>query len=143
MATNLGHTLAKLLGIKLNYRDPTNDGVTRGESAFSVSTADTYVEEEPTALEWIKHVTPGPRDVGLWAYHLFPFVHWITRYNLQWLSGDLIAGTDSWRLIAIQDFLTLSQALPWVASWSRSRWHTPRWPSWTCNLASTRHSWVC
>ncbi|MCJ1463643.1 Sulfate permease 2, partial [Pseudocyphellaria aurata] len=90
MATAL---LAKLLGIKLNEHDSTaNDRVTRGESAYSLSTADTYVEEAPTALEWIKHVTPGPRDLGHWAYSLFPFTHWITRYNLQWLSGDLIAG---------------------------------------------------
>lgn len=97
MATSIGHALAKVLGIKLNYRNPTgNDGVTRGESAFSISTADTYVEEEPTALEWIKHVTPTPRDIGLWAYQLFPFTHWITHYNLQWLSGDLIAGTYPW-----------------------------------------------
>lgn len=98
MATGIGHALAKVLRIKLNYRDPTaNDGVTRGESAFSVSTADTYVEEEPTALEWIKHVTPTPRGVALWAYHLFPFIHWIGHYNLQWLTGDLIAGTYPWR----------------------------------------------
>lgn len=100
MVTSIGQALAKVLGIKLNYRNPTgNDGVTRGESAFSLSTADTYVEEEPTALEWIKHVTPTPRGIGLWAYQLFPFTHWITRYNLQWLSGDLIAGMYPWREI--------------------------------------------
>lgn len=103
MATSagIGHGLAKLLGIKLSYRDQAgNDGVTRGESAFSVSTADTYVEEEPTALEWVKHITPTPHDISQWAYQLFPFTHWITHYNVQWLYGDLVAGMCSWRKIA-------------------------------------------
>ena len=91
----MANALAKVLGIKLNNPDPTgtgNNGVTRGESAFSVSTAETYVEGEPTALDWIKHITPTPIGIAHWAYHLFPFTHWITRYNLQWLYGDLVAG---------------------------------------------------
>lgn len=84
--------LAKLIGIKPNYRDPAADPVTRGESGYSISSGDTYVEEEPTAAEWIRHVTPTPAGLGRWAYSLFPFVHWIDRYNLQWLYGDLVAG---------------------------------------------------
>lgn len=108
MATSIGHALAKVLGIKLNYRDPAGTGgLTRGESAFSVSTADTYVEEEPTALEWIQHITPSPRGIANWAYHLFPFTHWITRYNAQWLFGDLVAGTYSRREISVRDSLIL------------------------------------
>lgn len=111
MATGIGHTLAKVLGIKLNYRDPTGTGgLSRGESVFSVSTADTYVEEEPTALEWIQHVTPTPRGIVRWAYHLFPFTHWITRYNGQWLFGDLVAGTYARREISIRDSLTLGHS---------------------------------
>ena len=107
MATTIGHGLAKVLGIKLNYRNPAGtDGVTRGESAFSVSTADTYVEREPTPLEWLDHVTPGPRDIARWAYHLFPFTHWITRYNVQWLYGDLVAGTFPTRQCSIRGSLT-------------------------------------
>lgn len=85
--------VANLLGIRPNYRDPAGrDAVSRGESTFSVSTAETYVEEEPTVGEWVRHVTPGGRDLAQWAYHLFPFIHWITRYNVQWLYGDLVAG---------------------------------------------------
>lgn len=78
------------LGIKPNYNNP--DGISRGESTFSSSTAGTYVEDEPTITQWVKHVTPGPRGIARWAYHLFPFTHWITRYNVQWLFGDLVAG---------------------------------------------------
>ena len=92
-STKLGHGLAKVLGIKLQYRNPTGeDKTTRGESAYSVSTADTYVEEEPTSIEWITNVAPTGRTFVNWLYHLFPFTHWIGRYNAQWLAGDLIAG---------------------------------------------------
>ncbi len=84
--------LANLIGIKPNYRDPAAEQVTGGESGYSISSGDTYVEEEPTAAEWIRHVTPTGPGLGRWAYSLFPFVHWITRYNLQWLYGDLVAG---------------------------------------------------
>lgn len=97
MATKVGHGLAKVLGIKLQYRNPTGqEALTRGESVFSVSTADTFVEEEPTSLEWISQVAPTPRTFANWAYHLFPFTHWIGRYNGTWLIGDLVAG--QWHL---------------------------------------------
>ena len=94
--TKVGHGLAKVLGIKLQYRNPTGqDPVTRGESAYSVSTADTYVEEEPTTLEWINHTLPKPTLFVHWFISLFPFINWIDRYNLQWLYGDLVAGECS------------------------------------------------
>ena len=90
--SKLGHGLAKVLGIKLQYRNPTGEDLTRGESVYSVSTADTYVEEEPTTLEWVRQVAPTGRTFVNWVYHLFPFTHWVTRYNTQWLIGDLVAG---------------------------------------------------
>lgn len=93
--TNLGHGLAKVLGIKLNYRNELSipsSGVTRGESVFSVSSADTYVEDEPTSWEWIKETTPGPHDAVKYLLSLFPFLSWIGHYNLSWLAGDLVAG---------------------------------------------------
>ena len=91
-ATKLGHGLAKFLGLKLQYRQDAPDPVTRGESLFSIDTADSYVESEPTTLDWLREVTPGPKDIGHYVYGLFPFTHWIGRYNLQWLAGDLVAG---------------------------------------------------
>lgn len=94
--TNLGHGLAKVLGIKVQYRqdNPYTDSVTRGESAFSVDTADSYIETEPTTLDWIRENTPSGRQILRYFYSLFPFVHWIGRYNAQWLAGDLVAGTS-------------------------------------------------
>lgn len=90
-STQIGHGLAKGLGIKLDQHKPA-DPVTRGESVFSVSSADTYVEEEPTAADWIREQLPTGRQVGNYFVNLFPFLKWITRYNLQWFYGDLVAG---------------------------------------------------
>ncbi len=106
MVSKVGHGLAKVLSIKLHYRNPTGeDGITRGESVFSVNTADNYHEEEPTALEWINQVTPTSRTFVTWLYNLFPFTHWIGRYNGQWLFGDLVAGKSQafWPLKALAE----------------------------------------
>ena len=92
-ASKAGHGLAKVLGIKLQYRNPTGQSdLTRGESVFSNSTADTFVEQEPTTREWLGEILPTPRTFAHWANSLFPFTHWIDRYNVQWLIGDLVAG---------------------------------------------------
>ena len=96
-ATKFGHTLAKGLGIKVAYRDPLGanaDPVTRGESAFSVGTVDTYSynEPEPTSIEWIREITPSGSQFANYLINLFPFLNWIGRYNVQWLIGDLVAG---------------------------------------------------
>lgn len=95
-ATKVGHGVAKVLGIKTHYRDPLGaDPVTRGESTFStatVGTADTYIEEEPTSAEWLLELCPSGRQVANYFWNLFPFLNWIMSYNLQWLSGDLVAG---------------------------------------------------
>jgi solute carrier family 26 (sodium-independent sulfate anion transporter), member 11 len=90
--TKVGHGLARALGIKLNYRNPEGNQVTRGESTYSVDTADTYVEEEPTTLEWIHGVLPTGQTAVNYIQNLFPFTKWILRYNSQWFLGDLIAG---------------------------------------------------
>lgn len=89
----VGRTVAKALGIKLDYRDPLGtEDVTRGESTFSTGTADTYVEQEPTTLDWIVELAPERQEIGRYFYSLFPFLRWIGRYNVQWLTGDLVAG---------------------------------------------------
>lgn len=93
-STKIGHGLAKVLGIDLHYRSETgSDRVTRGESVFSVTSADTYTEDEPTTAEWLRDITPSGQDVAEYFINLFPFLRWITRYNVQWLIGDLVAGS--------------------------------------------------
>jgi len=91
--SKLGQTLAKGLGIKLDYRDETGQSkLTRGESVFSVGTAESYNEEEPTAAEWLRSITPTGKDALRYLHNLFPFTHWIGRYNRVWLAGDMVAG---------------------------------------------------
>lgn len=94
--TKIGHGLAKALGIKVNYRDETGSGanakLSRGESVFSVTSADSYEEDEPTAKEWLAEVWPSKSDAWNYTKGLFPFTSWILHYNLQWLYGDLVAG---------------------------------------------------
>ncbi|MCJ1479793.1 Sulfate permease 2 [Lambiella insularis] len=110
--TKIGHALAKGLGIKLNYRNPTGkEDITRGESVFSVSSADTYVEQEPTVAEWIREVTPTGRGMLQYFYNMFPFVHWIGRYNGTWLFGDLVAGITVGAVVVPQGmaYATLAQ----------------------------------
>jgi sodium-independent sulfate anion transporter 11 len=92
-ANKVGHSLAKVLGIDLHYRNETgSERVTRGESVFTIDSADTYVEDEPTAKEWIQDTLPSGPEFREYCYSLFPFLHWIGRYNVQWLIGDLVAG---------------------------------------------------
>lgn len=88
----IGHGLAKVFCIQLNYRNEVGGKVSRGESTFSIESTDSYNEDEPTSTEWIRSVTPSRNDILRYLYNLFPFTHWITRYNLQWLYGDLVAG---------------------------------------------------
>jgi sodium-independent sulfate anion transporter 11 len=93
MGAKVGHGLAKVLGIKLDYRQEMQaEKITRGESVFSVSSADTFVEAEPTVWEWFRDVTPDKAGLITYGRNLFPFTRWIGRYNLQWLYGDLVAG---------------------------------------------------
>jgi solute carrier family 26 (sodium-independent sulfate anion transporter), member 11 len=94
-STKIGHGLAKVLGIKLDYRNEVNasgEKILRGESVFSVTSADTFVETEPTAMEWIKETLPNKQTFINYFKSLFPFLQWIFHYNLQWLFGDLVAG---------------------------------------------------
>ena len=102
--SNLGHTLSKGLGIKHNYRNETGDGYTQGESVYSASTADTYVEEEPTIFDWLNNFFPTIRGIGHYFYSLFPFIHWIGRYNGIWFAGDLIAGRCRYTLFTALEF---------------------------------------
>jgi len=92
-STKVGHFLAKILGIKLGERDhDIQEELSRGESVFSVQTANTYVEEPPTVQEFLKEYTPTRKATLAYLKSLFPFVYWIHHYNLQWFLGDLVAG---------------------------------------------------
>ncbi|KAI1173870.1 sulfate permease [Nemania sp. FL0916] len=86
----IGHGLAKVLGIKL--QEPETERVTRGESVISVQTADSFFEEPPTVQEVIAGLVPTKKGIYEYILSLFPFLSWIGFYNVQWLIGDLVAG---------------------------------------------------
>ncbi|OAA82551.1 sulfate permease II [Akanthomyces lecanii RCEF 1005] len=92
IATKIGHGLAKGLGIQLQESDHGRDTVTRGESVMSTQTSDSFFEGPPTSLEWLQEQVPTRQESTAYAKSLFPFLSWITHYNLQWLAGDLVAG---------------------------------------------------
>lgn len=81
-STKIGHALANALRIDLGSETYSASG----DGRYS------YIEPDPTTGEWIKAHTPTSRQVGRYFYNLFPFIHWLGYYNLQWFIGDLIAG---------------------------------------------------
>ncbi|EKD19329.1 uncharacterized protein L3040_009230 [Drepanopeziza brunnea f. sp. 'multigermtubi'] len=119
-ATKVGHALAKGLGIKLNYRNELDEDIRRGESVFSTQTADTYVEEEPTSAEWLRETIPSGSDLKSYVWSLFPFLHWITRYNAQWLAGDMVAGITIGAVVVPQGmaYAVLAELKPQIGLYS-------------------------
>ena len=92
-STKIGHGLARFLGIRLNENQAKEDALTRGESTYSVDTgSDSYIEGEPRSIDWVNENIPTGNDALQYLRNLFPFTKWVTRYNLQWFIGDLVAG---------------------------------------------------
>ncbi|KAI1462782.1 sulfate permease [Annulohypoxylon moriforme] len=91
--TKIGHSLAWFFNLNLDpygqREGELNDSRNASQSHPDV---EPYDEKDPTAVGWIISVTPTPRGIFQYFYRLFPFLHWITRYNLTWFIGDLIAG---------------------------------------------------
>ncbi|KAM0513286.1 hypothetical protein ACHAPE_007938 [Trichoderma viride] len=82
-ATNTKERLAKTFGFDSEDRD---------SDVPSISNADPFLEREPTVGEFLEEIRPSLHDIGMYFYNLFPFLHWIGKYNLTWFVGDLIAG---------------------------------------------------
>ena len=142
--TKIGHALAKVLRIDLNYRNPhpALNKVSRGESIFSVESADSFVEEEPTVVEWLREVTPTTHTITNYAHSLFPFTHWIGRYNVQWLIGDLVAGLCFIPCMFQTILIGIEKALPSVPWLSLRVWLMRYSLSWHRNLASIHRLWA-
>ncbi|KAI0881740.1 sulfate permease [Annulohypoxylon maeteangense] len=91
--TKIGHGLAWFFNLNLDpygqREAELNDSRNASQSHPDV---EPYDEKDPTAISWIVSITPTPRGIFQYFYRLFPFLHWITRYNLTWFIGDLIAG---------------------------------------------------
>ncbi|VDC07894.1 unnamed protein product [Peniophora sp. CBMAI 1063] len=55
-----------------------------------------YPEERPHTIsskDWVRDVFRNPKDEAIhYVKRLFPILTWIGRYNVGWLTGDIIAG---------------------------------------------------
>ncbi|KIH86674.1 solute carrier family 26 (sodium-independent sulfate anion transporter), member 11 [Sporothrix brasiliensis 5110] len=111
-ATKLGHALAKGFGIRVERPIAYRDEVTRGESVFSSD--DSWVEEPPHTIDSLKSLAPTRKETTDYFISLFPFLQWITRYNLQWLIGDLVAGITVGAVVVPQgmSYATLANLEP-------------------------------
>lgn len=89
-----GRAIASLLQIDLTpaslARNPPHASGQGGTD--SILESDSFVESEPTVLEWVGDLQPTGSGISEYLLSLFPFVTWIHRYNLKWLYGDLVAG---------------------------------------------------
>ena len=52
----------------------------------------TYHEDDPSVADWFQDLVPTSAGVGEYVTELFPSAQWLRRYNLHWLTGDLVAG---------------------------------------------------
>lgn len=82
-ATTTKDRLTKAFGLKEEDRD---------SDVPSISNADPFIEREPTVTEFLQEIAPSVQSVGNYIYNLFPFIHWIGKYNVTWFIGDFIAG---------------------------------------------------
>ena len=90
--SKLGHGLAKVLGIKVQEKEPLREELSRGESIFSIQNSEKFVEKQPTSIEWIVDMMPSQKVMTDYLVSLFPFVSWIGHYNWIWFIGDFVAG---------------------------------------------------
>jgi sodium-independent sulfate anion transporter 11 len=52
----------------------------------------TYHEDDPSVAEWFQGLVPSSAGVAEYVSELFPSAQWVRRYNIHWLTGDLVAG---------------------------------------------------
>ncbi|PFH56471.1 hypothetical protein XA68_16464 [Ophiocordyceps unilateralis] len=65
----------------------------RHDDVPPLSNADVFVDSDPSVSEFLAELVPSLRHVAGYLSSLFPFIHWIYKYNVAWFIGDLIAGT--------------------------------------------------
>ncbi|KAH7319889.1 sulfate transporter family-domain-containing protein [Stachybotrys elegans] len=82
----------RVFGIDVNERYATLPSDLDTRAIHTVHPADIYFEHEPTVAEFFKELAPSRAGAISYARSLFPSAQWIPRYNLRWLTGDIVAG---------------------------------------------------
>ena len=113
------------------------------EPVPTIANADPYAETDPTVAEWARELTPTIRDVGRYFYNLFPFIHWIGKYNLTWFLGDFIAGMlPPSHVPSSNADLTFPQAPLSEPLLFPRVWRMRNWPTCPSSTVFTLRSWV-
>ncbi|KAK5987960.1 Sulfate permease 2 [Cladobotryum mycophilum] len=104
----------KVLGIDVDerYSQQPRDLDRRARDALYPT--EIYLEDEPTAVEWIKGLAPTRQGAIDYFQSLFPSAQWIRRYNFQWLLGDVVAGATIGMVVVPQAmaYAALAQLTP-------------------------------
>ncbi|RKF76011.1 Sulfate permease 2 [Golovinomyces cichoracearum] len=61
-------------------------------SIFSDQNVSFYIEDDPSVFDWVRNRVPKPSKLITYTRSLFPFISWISNYNISWFMGDLVAG---------------------------------------------------
>lgn len=85
---------SSLLGIDPNERYAHQPEHLEKRAREILDPIDIYLEDEPSVLEWFKELVPSARGTKQYVRGLFPPVAWLKRYNVQWLLGDMVAGSE-------------------------------------------------
>ncbi|KAH7016777.1 sulfate transporter family-domain-containing protein [Ilyonectria destructans] len=83
---------SSVLGIDVNERYSRLPQDLDERAKKALAPADIYLEDEPSVAEWFKELAPSKAGAIQYVQNLFPFATWISRYGLNWLLGDVIAG---------------------------------------------------
>ncbi|KAK0388873.1 hypothetical protein NLU13_5116 [Sarocladium strictum] len=102
--------LDRVFGIK-NTQPERDQAAYAASIPSSLTTADVYIEEEPTVKEYLQEIAPSWNDVYNYVYRLFPFISWIGKYNLTWALGDTIAGVTVGAVVVPQSMAYAQLAL--------------------------------
>lgn len=86
---------SSVLGIDVNERYSRLPQDLDDRAKKALAPADIYLEDEPSVAEWFKELAPSKAGAIQYVHDLFPFATWISRYGLNWLLGDVIAGKFS------------------------------------------------
>ena len=101
--SKLGHGLAKVLRIDV----PEKPQSSSADQSIITIIDDTYIEEDPTVLEWIKNKQPTGKGSVNFFISLFPFISWIGKYNRTWFYGDMVAGITVGAVVVPQGSMCL------------------------------------
>ena len=88
---------------------PPHSSVAAQSTEIPTGIEDSYVEEDPTVVEWLAEHTPTAKEAWSFFLGFFPFVNWIGRYNRVWFAGDVIAGITVGTVVVPQSSMFLQR----------------------------------